>query len=63
MKRMKNGSTPRVSAGRAMTMPTAWARDTDRDLAAMLGRQPISSAMSRMRLRVSSETPGRPLSA
>nr|WP_264295183.1 hypothetical protein [Microbispora sitophila] len=63
MNRMKNGSTPSVSAGRAMIRPTLCARDPDRDLAAALGRQPISLAMSRMSLRVSADTPGRPLSA
>ena len=63
MNRMKNGSTPSVSAGRAMTRPTVCARAPDSDRAARLGRHPISSAISRMRRRVSAETPGRPLSA
>src|SRR5204863_408428 len=39
------------------------AGDPDSDLAATLGRQPISLAMSRMRLRVLADTPGRPFNA
>jgi hypothetical protein len=60
---MKNGSTPRAEAGRAMTSPRAPARDADSARAALLGRQPISAASLRTRLRVASDTPGRPLRA
>ncbi len=60
---VKNGSTPRVGVGRAMTHPTAWARDTVSERAATLGAQPISSAIAMIRARVCSDTPGRPLSA
>jgi hypothetical protein len=60
---MKNGSTPSVEAGRAMTRPRAPAREADRARAALLGRQPMSAASLRTRWRVASETPGRPLRA
>ena len=60
---MKNGSTPRVLAGRAMTSPRAPARDADSARAALLGRQPISAASLRTRWRVDSDTPGSPLRA
>jgi hypothetical protein len=60
---MKNGSTPRVLASRAMTSPRAPAREADRARAALLGRQPISAASLRTRWRVASDTPGWPLRA
>jgi len=63
MNRMKNGSTPHVWGLRERIMPTAWARDTERDRAALLGRHPMSSAISRMRALVLVETPGNPFSA
>lgn len=56
-------STPRVSAGRARTKPTVAAPSPDSWRAAVLGRQPSCSATLRTRSRVTSETPGRPLSA
>lgn len=59
----KNESTPSVSAGRASTKPTVAAPSPDRARAAVLGRQPSSSATRRTRSRVSSETPGRPFKA
>ena len=60
---MKNGSSASVLAGRASTKPHASARAAERARAARFGYQPSSSAIERMRSRVSSETPGRPLSA
>lgn len=59
----KNESTPRTAAGRASTRPTVAAPSPDRARAAVLGRQPSCSATRRIRSRVTSETPGRPLSA
>ncbi len=59
----KNASARRISGGRAMTRPTASALDTDSARARGLGDQPRFSAVSRMRLRVSGEMPGRPFRA
>ena len=63
MNSMKNGSSAIVAAGRARMRPQASAREAERARAARFGYQPSSSAMARIRSRVSSETPGRPLSA
>ncbi|GHH17708.1 hypothetical protein GCM10018780_61460 [Streptomyces lanatus] len=52
-----------MSAGRASTKPTVAAPSPDSARAAVLGRQPSSSATCRTRSRVSSETPGRPFNA
>ncbi|GLW46445.1 hypothetical protein Stsp02_21070 [Streptomyces sp. NBRC 14336] len=52
-----------MSAGRASTKPTVAAPSPDSARAAVLGRQPSSSATRRTRSRVSSETPARPFSA
>jgi len=60
---MKKDSMPRMRAGRSTTSPSAPARPSDRARAALLGCQPYSAAMARMRRRVFSETPGRPFSA
>lgn len=60
---LKNGSTPMVRAGRAITSPTASALAPPRARAALCGRQFISSATRRIRALVASLTPGRPLSA
>ena len=60
---MKNGSSASVRAGRASTSPQASARAADSARAARFGYQPSSSAIARIRSRVSSETPGRPFSA
>ena len=60
---MKNGSSASVRAGRASTSPQASARAAESARAARFGYQPSSWAIERMRSRVSSETPGRPLSA
>ena len=49
--------------GRATTRPTAWERESDSARARALGVQPRSSAVARIRRRVSSEMPGRPLRA
>src|SRR5665647_2672228 len=54
MNEAKNGSAPRVSGGRAMTSPTASARETDSALPRRLGDQPRSRATA---------TPGLPFSA
>lgn len=59
----KNDSTPRLSAGRASTMPTAPAFSPDSARAAELGRQPSRSATRITRRRVESDTPGRLLRA
>ncbi|GAB3882449.1 hypothetical protein GCM10029964_040220 [Kibdelosporangium lantanae] len=61
--RRKNGSTPRVSAGRANTSPTAPTREPPSARAALFGRHSISAATCRISLRVYSDTPGRLLSA
>src|SRR3954464_14104107 len=50
-------------AGRAMTRPTAKARRADSARARVLGFHPSSVATWRMRARVASPPPGRPLSA
>ncbi len=63
MNSMKNGSSASVEAGRARISPQASAREAESERAARLGYQPSSSAIARIRSRVSSETPGRPLSA
>ena len=60
---MKNGSSASVLAGRASTSPHASARAAESARAARFGYQPSSRAIVRIRSRVSSETPGRPLSA
>ncbi len=60
---MKNGSTPRKRAGRHRASPTVLALAPFSARAALLGRQPISSAMARMRARVDAETPGWPFRA
>jgi hypothetical protein len=60
---MKNGSRPRSRDGRAKTRPHASARAAESARAARFGYQPISSAIPRIRARVTSESPGRPLSA
>ena len=63
MNSMKNGSSAIVLAGRARISPQASAREAERARAARFGYQPSSSAIARIRSRVSSETPGRPFSA
>ena len=63
MNSMKNGSSAIVVAGRASTSPSASAREAESARAARFGYHPSSFAIVRMRSRVSSETPGRPLSA
>ena len=63
MNSMKNGSSAIVRAGRASTSPHASARAAESARAARFGYQPSSFAIARIRSRVSSETPGRPLSA
>ena len=63
MNSMKNGSSASVEAGRARISPQASAREAESERAARLGYQPSSSAIARIRSRVSSETPGRPLRA
>ncbi len=50
-------------AGRARTSPQASARAAESARAARFGYQPSSLAIPTIRSRVSSETPGRPLSA
>ncbi len=59
----KNASARSTSGGRASTSPTALARLVDSALAPALGVQPIDSATSMIRCRVSAETPGRSFSA
>ena len=59
----KNASTASVRGGRESTSPHAFARDAESERAALFGRQPSSSAISRMRFRVSSDSPGRPFRA
>ena len=59
----KNGSARSVSGGRAITSPTASARETDSARARELGVQPSSRATARIRSRVSAATPGRLLNA
>ena len=63
MKAPKNGSAARVSGVRAITRPTASARDTDSALPRRLGVQPRSRATARIRSRVSAASPGLPFSA
>jgi len=63
MNEQKNGSAPRVSGVRAITSPTASARETDSALPRRLGVQPRSRATERIRSRVSAATPGLPFSA
>ncbi|GGT74015.1 hypothetical protein GCM10010272_16820 [Streptomyces lateritius] len=58
MNSMKKGSTPSVDAGRRTTRPTAWARAPLSARAALLGRQPSSSAIALIEARVASDTPG-----
>ena len=60
---MKNGSMPRVRAGRSITRPNASALPAVRARAALLGWKPISWAIARMRSLVAAETPGWPFSA
>jgi hypothetical protein len=60
---MKNGSIPRIRAGRWRARPIAFAAAPDSARAALFGRQPISSAMARIRCRVCGDTPGRSLRA
>ena len=60
---MKKGSSAIVAAGRARTRPNASARAAESARAARFGYQPSSRAIVTMRSLVSSETPGRPLSA
>src|SRR5665647_2150311 len=63
MKEPKNGSAPSVSGVRAITSPTASARETESALPRRLGVQPRSRATARIRARVSAATPGLSLSA
>src|SRR3954454_2062948 len=63
MNSMKNGSSAMVLAGRARMRPQASARAAESARAARFGYQPSSSAIARIRSRVSSDTPGRPFSA
>ena len=63
MNAMKNGSAPSTSGSRAITRPIACSRRPPSERAEALGSQPSSSATPRIRSRVSSATPGRPLSA
>ena len=60
---MKNGSFSSVPSARASTSPTAPARAEVSARAGALGRQPSSPAAARIRRRVSSPTPARPLTA
>ncbi len=60
---MKYGTAARLRAGRAMMSPQASARAAESDRAALWGYHPRSSASWRIRRRVVSETPGRPLRA
>lgn len=60
---MKNGSMPRIRAGRHRARPTVCACAPLSARAALLGRQPISAAMTLMAARVVSDTPGRSFSA
>jgi hypothetical protein len=62
-KRTKNGSISSWSTDRESSSPTARARASVSARAEALGRHPSSSAASRIRRRVSSATPGRPLTA
>src|SRR5664279_227670 len=63
MNSMKNVSIARVFPGRARTRPHASARAAERERAARFGYHESSSAISRIRLRVLSESPGRSFSA
>ena len=58
-----HGSPPSSSFSRVMIRPMLLVRALDSALAALLGRQPISSATRNTLARVRSETPGLPLSA
>src|ERR1700722_12202915 len=60
---MKNGSMPRVWAGRSITRPNASALPAVRARAALLGWKPTSWAIARMRSLVAAETPGWPFRA
>ncbi len=60
---MKNGSISSAPRSRARTSPTAPARAEPSARAGALGRQPSASAASRIRRRVASPTPSRPLTA
>ena len=60
---MKNGSMPRMRAGRHRVRPTALALAPESARAALLGLKPISRAMATIRCRVASDTPGWPLRA
>jgi hypothetical protein len=55
---MKYGSMPSSRAGLSMTSPKAPARPSDRARAALLGWNPTSAAMARIRSRVAADTPG-----
>src|SRR3989337_1062163 len=59
----KKGSARSVSGARAITSPTARARDTDSARARELGVQPISRAVARIRSRVAGASPSRLLNA
>src|SRR4051812_3728981 len=60
---MKNGSTPRIRAGRRNTMPTVLLGAPVSARAAPFGFHPISAAIASTRRRVASDTPGCPLRA
>ena len=55
---MKYGSIPSSRAGLSMTSPNAPARPPDKARAAVLGWNPTSAAIARMRSRVAADTPG-----
>src|ERR1700722_10333854 len=54
---------PSVRAGRSITRPNAPVLPADRARAALLGWNPTSSAIARIRSLVAAETPGWPFSA
>ncbi len=60
---MKNGSMPRVRAGRSITRPNTPDLPAVSARAALLGWKPISSAIARIRSLVAAEIPGLPFSA
>src|SRR4051794_27271268 len=60
---MKKGSMPSIRAGRHRARPTALAVAPESARAALLGLNPISAAIARIRCRVASDTPGWPFSA